>query len=99
MRSWMRSLWAELGFDAVEPARPRTRRLEREAGRNVEVMWPLARLVPDHKSIADFRKDNGPALRKVRALGRTAGRWGFSRRRPSTKLQSRALPRAGGPCR
>src|SRR5215510_5910758 len=42
-----------------------SRRLGREAGRNVEVMWLLGRLVPDHKTIADFRKDNGPALRKV----------------------------------
>ncbi len=42
-----------------------SRRLEREAGRNVEVMWLLSRLVPDHKTIADFRKDNGPAIRKV----------------------------------
>jgi transposase len=42
-----------------------SRRLEREAGRNVEVMWLLGRLTPDHKTIADFRKDNGPALRKV----------------------------------
>ena len=42
-----------------------SRRLEREAGRNFEVMWLLGRLVPDHKTIADFRKDNGPALRKV----------------------------------
>jgi transposase len=42
-----------------------SRRLEREAGRNVEAMWLLGRLVPDHKTIADFRKDNGPALRKV----------------------------------
>jgi transposase len=42
-----------------------SRRLEREAGRNVEVMWLLGRLIPDHKTIADFRKDNGPALRKV----------------------------------
>src|SRR6201990_52456 len=40
-------------------------RLEREAGRNVEVMWLLGRLAPDHKTIADFRKDNGLALRKV----------------------------------
>jgi transposase len=39
-----------------------SRRLEREAGRNVEV---TGRLVPDHKTIADFRKDNGPAIRKV----------------------------------
>ena len=42
-----------------------SRRLEREAGRNFEMMWLLGRLVPDHKTIADFRKDNGPAIRKV----------------------------------
>ncbi len=42
-----------------------SRRLEREAGRNVEVMWLTGRLVPDHKTIADFRKDNGCAIRKV----------------------------------
>src|SRR6202162_3940173 len=42
-----------------------SRRLEREGGRNVEVMWLLSRLVPDHKTIADFRKDNGSALRQV----------------------------------
>jgi len=54
-----------------------SRRLEREAGRNVEVMWLCGRLVPDHKTIADFRKDNGPAIRKVCArfvqLCRTVG--------------------------
>ncbi len=42
-----------------------SRRLEREAGRNVEVMWLMGRLVPDHKTIADFRKDNGKAIRRV----------------------------------
>ena len=42
-----------------------SRRLEREAGRNVEVMWLTERLAPDHKTIADFRKDNGRAIRKV----------------------------------
>jgi len=42
-----------------------SRRLEREALRNVEVMWLLGRLAPDHKTIADFRKDNGQAIRKV----------------------------------
>ena len=42
-----------------------SRRLEREAGRNVEVMWLAGRLVPDHKTIADFRKDNGRAIRQV----------------------------------
>src|SRR5881396_2760875 len=41
-----------------------SRRLEREAGRNVEVMWLLARLAPDHK-IADFRKDSGSGIKKV----------------------------------
>ena len=42
-----------------------SRRLEREAGRNMEVIWLTGRLVPDHKTIADFRKDNGPAIRKA----------------------------------
>src|ERR1700726_1631803 len=42
-----------------------SRRLEREAGRNLEVMWLTGRLVPDHKTIADFRKDNGPAIKQV----------------------------------
>jgi transposase len=42
-----------------------SRRLEREAGRNIEVMWLLGRLIPDHKTIADFRKGNGAAIRKV----------------------------------
>src|SRR5437660_8038874 len=42
-----------------------SRRLEREAGRNIEVMWLAGRLVPDHKTIADFRKDNGRAIRQV----------------------------------
>jgi transposase len=41
-----------------------SRRLEREAGRNVEVMWLTGRLVPDHKTIADFRKDSGPGIKK-----------------------------------
>jgi transposase len=54
-----------------------SRRLEREAGRNVEVMWLTGRLVPDHKTIADFRKDNGAAIRNVCArfvgLCRTMG--------------------------
>ena len=42
-----------------------SRRLEREAGRNLEVIWLLGRLAPDDKTIADFRKDNGSAIRKV----------------------------------
>jgi hypothetical protein len=42
-----------------------SRRLERECQRNVEVMWLAGCLAPDFKTIADFRKDNGPAIRKV----------------------------------
>ena len=38
-----------------------SRRLERETARNVEMMWLTGRLTPDFKTIADFRKDNGPA--------------------------------------
>jgi transposase len=36
-----------------------SRRLQREAGCNVEAMWLTSRLVLDHKTIADFRKDHG----------------------------------------
>ena len=42
-----------------------SRRIEREAQRNVELMWLTERLSPDHKTIADFRKDNGQAIRGV----------------------------------
>jgi len=42
-----------------------SRRLEREAQRNVELMWLTGRLMPDFKTIANFRKDNGRAIRKV----------------------------------
>lgn len=42
-----------------------SRRLEREAQRNIELMWLTGRLAPDFKTIADFRKDNGAALRAV----------------------------------
>src|ERR1700751_5320832 len=42
-----------------------SRRLEREAQRNVEMMWLTQRLAPDFKTIADFRKDNGAAIRAV----------------------------------
>ena len=42
-----------------------SRRLEREAGRNVELMWLLERLVPDFKTIADFRKDNGKGIKNT----------------------------------
>jgi len=42
-----------------------SRRLEREAQRNVELIWLTGRLMPDFKTIADFRRDNGLAIRKV----------------------------------
>jgi len=42
-----------------------SRRLEREAQRNVELMWLTGRLTPDHKTIANFRKDNGKSIRNV----------------------------------
>ena len=42
---------------------PSSRRLEREASRNVELMWLIGRLAPDFKTIADFRRENGDALR------------------------------------
>lgn len=42
-----------------------SRRLERECARNLELIWLMGRLKPDFKTIADFRRDNGPAIRKV----------------------------------
>jgi transposase len=42
-----------------------SRRLEREAQRNVELIWLTGKLAPDFKTIAEFRKDNGQAIRRV----------------------------------
>jgi hypothetical protein len=42
-----------------------SRRLETETKRNVEVMWLLATLSPDHKTIANFQRENGMALKRV----------------------------------
>jgi transposase len=44
---------------------PSSRGLERECQRNVELMWLTGRLAQDIKTIADFRRDNGPAIRNV----------------------------------
>jgi len=60
-----------------------SRRLEAECRRNVEVMWLLGRLVPDHKTIAEFRRSEGPALRGacaalvrlLRAVGVVGAEW------------------------
>ena len=43
-----------------------SRRVERETQRDIEPMWLTGRLMPDFKTIADFRKDNGPAIRASR---------------------------------
>src|SRR5258708_17913219 len=45
-----------------------SRRLERECQRNIELVWLTGRLMPDFKTIADFRKDNSEALRESRLL-------------------------------
>lgn len=60
-----------------------SRRLERECNRNVEVMWLLGRLAPDHKTIAEFRRANGKGLRAAcasfvrfcRNAGLLGGEW------------------------
>jgi transposase len=44
---------------------PSSRQLERECQRNIEVSWLTGQLAPDFKTIADFRRDNGAAIRKV----------------------------------
>src|SRR3954469_24923209 len=50
-----------------------SRRLEREALRNVEVMWLTSRLAPDHKTIADFRKGKvAPSAKSARVLSLSA---------------------------
>jgi transposase len=53
-----------------------SRRLEQEAGRNLEVIWLLKKLKPDFKTIADFRKDNKKALKAVfRDFIKLCGEW------------------------
>jgi transposase len=60
-----------------------SRRLERECARNVELMWLLGRLAPDHKTIAEFRRTNGKGLRATcaafvrfcRNAGLLGGEW------------------------
>src|ERR1700726_5251915 len=44
---------------------PSSRRLERECQRNIELIWLTGQLAPDFKTVADFRKDNGKAIREV----------------------------------
>lgn len=54
-------VFARVQPDSVEADRP----LKREAQRNVELMWLTGRLTLDFKTIANFRKDNGKAIRNV----------------------------------
>ena len=53
---------------------PSSRRLERECQRNIELIWLTGQLAPDFKTIADFRKDNGKAIREVGRALETAAR-------------------------
>ena len=68
-----------------------SRRLEREAGRNLELLWLLRRLVPDHKTIADFRKDTASAAPVCAHFVGLCREWACSPRRasPSTAASSR----------
>jgi transposase len=55
-----------------------TRRLEREARRNLELMWLVGRLAPDFKTLADFRAQNGAAIKNVcREFIVLCRRWGL----------------------
>jgi hypothetical protein len=73
-----------------------SRRLEREAGHNVKLMWLTCRLVPDHKTISDFRKDNGSAIKRVCAqfieLCRQMGLLAIERRDRWEQVQGRKYP-------
>jgi transposase len=71
-----------------------SRRLEREAGRNIELMWLLGGLVPGYRTIARFRAENAVALRQVnrdfvlilRQLGLVGGETRLSRTDPDARL-------------
>jgi transposase len=55
-----------------------TRRLEREARRNLELMWLVGRLAPDFKTLADFRAQSGAAIKNVcREFIVLCRRWGL----------------------
>ncbi len=58
---------ANLGFEGVQAAATGRPGYHPSVllSRNLEVMWLTGRLAPDHKTIADFRKDNGPPIKKV----------------------------------
>jgi transposase len=77
-----RDLLKLLSYSSFQQLRS-SRRLEAESVRNVEVMWLLNHLTPDHKSIAEFRRLNGEAIarattelvRFARSAGLVKGDW------------------------
>jgi transposase len=69
-----------------------SRRLEREAGRNVEVMWLLGRLAPDHKTIADAKITAWRFAASVRASSNFAERWASLRRRALPSMAPNSRP-------
>jgi transposase len=73
-----------------------SRRLERETQRNLELIWLTGRLMPDFKTIADFRRDNGPAIRA--ACAQFAGRRASNQRRRALRPagQYRPIPKPLG---
>ena len=65
---------------------PSSRRLEREAGRNVELMWVTGKLAPDIKTVADFRREHELRSRRpVSAARRHCGRHGRGEREPLSR--------------
>ena len=61
----MRTEYIEIFYNRYLNRIQSSRRLERETQRNLELIWLTGRLTPDFKTIANFRKDNGSAIRKV----------------------------------
>lgn len=72
-----------------------SRRLEREAQRNIELMWLTRRLAPDFKTIANFRCDNGPALRAVPAITVPLSRPAAARPNIGHPARLKMTPKAG----
>ena len=69
-----------------------SRRLEREAGRNVEVMWLLGRLAPTRQLRISARTMAWRFARSVRVLSNSAERWAFSRRRALPSMEASSRP-------
>jgi len=70
-------------------------RLEREAQRNVELMWLTGRLAPDFKTIADFRKDNGVAIDGSKFKAENSRDRNFTRATMKRRLAAEYLTQSG----